>query len=150
MLAISLLNGIIDITGFNGILAPLQDVSIDLNLPDLLNALGVGNLSLSNLGVDLGSLLNQLGLGNLDLGGLLSALGLSNEGLGTLLGDPTLFARADEVNAAWRFITPILDAWAKTPAPEFPSYAAGTWGPAVQRTRAPRAPPDPGPPPALG
>jgi len=87
---ISLLNGIIDITGFNGILAPLQDVSIDLNLPDLLNALGVGNLSLSNLGVDLGSLLNQLGLGNLDLGGLLSALGLSNEGLGTLLGDPTL------------------------------------------------------------
>jgi len=87
---ISLLNGIVDITGFNGILAPLQNVSIDLNLPDLLNALGVGNLSLSNLGVDLGSLLNQLGLGNLDLGGLFSALGLSGDGLGTLLGDPTL------------------------------------------------------------
>ncbi len=39
---ISLLNGIIDFTGFNGILAPLQDASINLNLPDLLNALGVG------------------------------------------------------------------------------------------------------------
>jgi hypothetical protein len=87
---ISLLNGIIDITGFNGILAPLQDVSIDLNLPDLLNALGVGNLSLSGLGVDLGSLLDQIGLGNLDLGGLFSALGLSGDGLGTLLGNPTL------------------------------------------------------------
>jgi hypothetical protein len=87
---ISLLNGIIDITGFNGILAPLQDVSIDLNLPDLLNALGVGDVSLSSLGVDLTSLLSQLGLGNLDLGGLFSALGLSGDGLGTLLGNPTL------------------------------------------------------------
>lgn len=87
---ISLLNGIINIAGFNGILAPLQDVSIDLNLPDLLNALGVGNLSLSGLGVDLGSLLNQLGLGNLDLGGLFNALGIGDDGLGTLLGNPTL------------------------------------------------------------
>ncbi len=85
---ISLLNGIIDITGFNGILAPLQDVSINLNLTSLIDALGLGNLSLSNL--DLSGLLSQLGLGNLDLGGLFSALGLSTEGLGTLLGDPTL------------------------------------------------------------
>jgi glucose-6-phosphate 1-dehydrogenase len=51
--------------------------------------------------------------------------------LDAMLGDPTLFARADEVSAAWRFITPILDAWSKTPPPEFPSYAAGTWGPAA-------------------
>ncbi|MGA9493014.1 MAG: hypothetical protein WBV80_22570 [Mycobacterium sp.] len=85
---ISLLNGIIDITGFNGILAPLQDVSINLNLTSLIDALGLGNLSLSSL--DLSGLLSQLGLGNLDLGGLFSALGLSTEGLGTLLGDPTL------------------------------------------------------------
>jgi glucose-6-phosphate 1-dehydrogenase len=46
-----------------------------------------------------------------------------------MLGDPTLFARADEVNAAWRFITPILDAWAQGPTPQFPNYASGTWGP---------------------
>jgi glucose-6-phosphate 1-dehydrogenase len=51
--------------------------------------------------------------------------------LDAMLGDPTLFARADEVNAAWRFITPILDAWGKARPPDFPSYASGTWGPAA-------------------
>jgi len=50
--------------------------------------------------------------------------------LDAMLGDPTLFARADEVSAAWRFLTPILDSWAAGPAPAFPNYAAGTWGPA--------------------
>jgi glucose-6-phosphate 1-dehydrogenase len=49
--------------------------------------------------------------------------------LDAMLGDPTLFARADEVNAAWRFITPILEAWSKAPASEVASYASGTWGP---------------------
>jgi glucose-6-phosphate 1-dehydrogenase len=49
--------------------------------------------------------------------------------LDAMLGDPTLFARADEVSAAWRFITPILEDWAKAPPPHFPNYAAGTWGP---------------------
>ena len=49
--------------------------------------------------------------------------------LDALLGDPTLFARADEVTAAWRFMTPILEAWEKSAPPEFPNYAAGTWGP---------------------
>jgi glucose-6-phosphate 1-dehydrogenase len=49
--------------------------------------------------------------------------------LDAMLGDPTLFARADEVSAAWRFITPILEEWAKAPPPRFPNYAAGTWGP---------------------
>jgi len=52
--------------------------------------------------------------------------------LDAMLGDPTLFARADEVNAAWRFITPILDAWSKAPPPaSIPSYGAGTWGPSA-------------------
>jgi glucose-6-phosphate 1-dehydrogenase len=49
--------------------------------------------------------------------------------LDAMLGDPTLFARADEVSAAWRFITPILEAWAREPPPAMPNYAAGTWGP---------------------
>ena len=49
--------------------------------------------------------------------------------LDAMLGDPTLFARADEVTAAWRFVTPILEGWAKQPPPAFPNYAAGTWGP---------------------
>jgi glucose-6-phosphate 1-dehydrogenase len=49
--------------------------------------------------------------------------------LDAMLGDPTLFARADEVSAAWRFVTPILDRWAKSGARDLPTYAAGTWGP---------------------
>jgi hypothetical protein len=80
---ISLLNGIINIAGFNGILAPTQDVSINLNLPDLLNALGLGNLSLSSL--NLSDLLSQLGLGNLSLGALFQDLNLDGLGLGDLL-----------------------------------------------------------------
>jgi hypothetical protein len=85
---ISLLDGTINIAGFNGILAPLQDVSVNLNLTALIGALGLGNTSLSNL--DLSSLLSQLGLGNLNLGSLFSDLGLSGKGLGDLLGDPSL------------------------------------------------------------
>src|SRR3984885_9467530 len=52
---VSLLGGIIDIPAFNGILAPLQSATVDINVTDLINALGLGNLSLSNL--DLSSLL---------------------------------------------------------------------------------------------
>lgn len=46
-----------------------------------------------------------------------------------LLGDATLFMRSDQVEAAWRLLTPVLDAWAENPAPDFPNYAAGSWGP---------------------
>jgi glucose-6-phosphate 1-dehydrogenase len=45
-------------------------------------------------------------------------------------GDPILFTRRDEVEAEWRIITPIEEAWAKLPAPVFPNYAAGSDGPA--------------------
>jgi glucose-6-phosphate 1-dehydrogenase len=46
-----------------------------------------------------------------------------------LLGDASLFTRADEVEAAWAVVTPIIEGWAELPAPRFPNYAAGTWGP---------------------
>jgi glucose-6-phosphate 1-dehydrogenase len=49
--------------------------------------------------------------------------------LDALLGDASLFTRADEVEAAWSVVTPIDAAWASMPAPHFPDYAAGTWGP---------------------
>jgi glucose-6-phosphate 1-dehydrogenase len=49
--------------------------------------------------------------------------------LDALLGDASLFTRADEVEAAWSVVTPIDAAWASMPAPRFPDYAAGTWGP---------------------
>jgi len=46
-----------------------------------------------------------------------------------LIGDATLFQRADTVEAAWRAVQGLIDAWAKTPAEDFPNYAAGSTGP---------------------
>jgi glucose-6-phosphate 1-dehydrogenase len=46
-----------------------------------------------------------------------------------ILGDATLFMRADQVEAAWKLLQPILEAWEENPAPDFPNYSAGTWGP---------------------
>jgi glucose-6-phosphate 1-dehydrogenase len=51
--------------------------------------------------------------------------------LDAMIGDATLFTRTDEVEYAWRFITPVLEGWATNPPAEpFPNYPAGTWGPA--------------------
>ena len=49
--------------------------------------------------------------------------------LDALLGDPSLFTRADEVETAWGIVTPIIDAWADADPPAFPNSEAGTWGP---------------------
>lgn len=49
--------------------------------------------------------------------------------LDAMLGDASLFTRADEVEAAWSIVTPILDTWLDAPPPEFPNYEAGSWGP---------------------
>jgi glucose-6-phosphate 1-dehydrogenase len=46
-----------------------------------------------------------------------------------MMGDPTLFQRADMVEAAWTVVQPILDLWKALPPRDFPNYAAGTWGP---------------------
>jgi len=43
--------------------------------------------------------------------------------------DATLFMRADQVEAAWRLLMPVLDTWEANPANDFPNYAGGTWGP---------------------
>jgi glucose-6-phosphate 1-dehydrogenase len=48
--------------------------------------------------------------------------------LDVLRGDSTLFMRSDEVDAAWRLVTPILKSWGDDPAMPEP-YDAGTWGP---------------------
>ena len=47
-----------------------------------------------------------------------------------MLGDQTLFQRADMVEGAWNVIQPILDVWQALP-PGFPNYPAGTWGPSA-------------------
>jgi len=44
-------------------------------------------------------------------------------------GDQTLFTRGDEVEQAWRVVTPILKAWESNAPADFPNYASGTWGP---------------------
>jgi glucose-6-phosphate 1-dehydrogenase len=46
-----------------------------------------------------------------------------------MLGDATLFQRADMVEAGWSVITPILDVWKALPPRNFPNYASGAWGP---------------------
>ncbi|HEX5466065.1 MAG TPA: glucose-6-phosphate dehydrogenase [Candidatus Limnocylindrales bacterium] len=53
--------------------------------------------------------------------------------LDAMLGDASLFARSDEVEAAWGIVTPIDEAWAAWDAAGDPEdlalYEAGTWGP---------------------
>ena len=44
-------------------------------------------------------------------------------------GDATLFMRGDQVEAAWRVITPIMEAWQHRKPVDFPNYAPGSWGP---------------------
>jgi glucose-6-phosphate 1-dehydrogenase len=48
-----------------------------------------------------------------------------------MIGDATLFQRADNIEAGWQVVQPILDAWADNPPRDFPNYAAGGTGPAV-------------------
>ncbi|HEX8857015.1 MAG TPA: glucose-6-phosphate dehydrogenase [Thermoleophilaceae bacterium] len=48
--------------------------------------------------------------------------------LDTMRGDATLFARDDEVEAAWALIDPILKVWSQQPGP-VPTYPAGSAGP---------------------
>ena len=46
-----------------------------------------------------------------------------------MIGDATLFQRADMVEAGWRLLDPVLDVWKALPARNFPNYASGSWGP---------------------
>jgi glucose-6-phosphate 1-dehydrogenase len=46
-----------------------------------------------------------------------------------MMGDATLFQRADMVEAGWTVIDPMLDVWKALPPRKFPNYASGTWGP---------------------
>ncbi len=47
-----------------------------------------------------------------------------------LAGRLNLFVRSDEQEQAWRWVEPVLNAWAADPIGPRP-YAAGTWGPAA-------------------
>jgi glucose-6-phosphate 1-dehydrogenase len=49
--------------------------------------------------------------------------------LDVMQGDATLFTRSDEVEAQWRLITPIEEAWSNQKLKELPPYPAGSDGP---------------------
>ncbi len=61
--------------------------------------------------------------------GASSANGYERLLLDAMLGDGTLFAHRDGVEATWALFTPILEAWAADKNVDFPNYPAGTWGP---------------------
>ncbi len=44
-------------------------------------------------------------------------------------GDATLFMRADQVEAAWKIVMPIIEVWEERPPVDFPNYAPDSWGP---------------------
>ncbi|MDP9425048.1 MAG: glucose-6-phosphate dehydrogenase, partial [Actinomycetota bacterium] len=47
--------------------------------------------------------------------------------LDLMLGDPTLFIRADETEGAWSILEPVMKHWSESE--EVPPYPAGAWGP---------------------
>jgi glucose-6-phosphate 1-dehydrogenase len=49
--------------------------------------------------------------------------------LDVILGDATQFMRADQQEAAWLALMPILEHWESVPPSDLPNYAAGSWGP---------------------
>ncbi|NNJ88529.1 MAG: glucose-6-phosphate dehydrogenase [Eudoraea sp.] len=49
--------------------------------------------------------------------------------LDAMQGDATLYARADEVEAAWEFVDPILEYWKTDKDAMIYGYSAGVWGP---------------------
>lgn len=49
--------------------------------------------------------------------------------LDCMQGDATLYARGDNVEAAWEFIDPVLQSWKNDSAIPIYGYPAGTWGP---------------------
>lgn len=49
--------------------------------------------------------------------------------LDVMLADATLFMRADQVEAAWDILMPVIDVWENSPPTDLPNYDAGSWGP---------------------
>ena len=54
--------------------------------------------------------------------------------LDAMLGDATLFTRADEIEEQWALVDAVVSAWQRD-KPSFPNYAAGTWGPQAAQER---------------
>jgi glucose-6-phosphate 1-dehydrogenase len=74
----------------------------------------------------------------LNQGGVESPSAYEHLLLDALRGDPTFFARADEVEAAWEIVEPVIEKWGAEKPLGFPSYAAGSSGPAAAAELLPR------------
>jgi glucose-6-phosphate 1-dehydrogenase len=48
-----------------------------------------------------------------------------------MTGDQTLFMRADQVEAAWEILMPIINSWESKKSLNFPNYSPGSWGPEI-------------------
>jgi glucose-6-phosphate 1-dehydrogenase len=64
-----------------------------------------------------------------DFGETVPATGYERLLYDCMVGDSTLFHRADMVEAAWKIATPVLDVWQSLPPRDFPNYSAGSLGP---------------------
>ena len=64
-----------------------------------------------------------------DAFGKSSANGYERLLLDAMLGDGTLFAERDGVEATWALMTPILEAWKAQKPADFPNYESGSMGP---------------------
>jgi len=49
--------------------------------------------------------------------------------LDVMEGNPAQFMRADQVEAAWNVVMPVIEAWEQRPPIDFPNYAPDSWGP---------------------
>jgi glucose-6-phosphate 1-dehydrogenase len=54
--------------------------------------------------------------------------------LDVMRGDATLFMRADQTEASWAILTPVLEVWDRIKPTDFPNYQAGSWGPETAET----------------
>ena len=64
-----------------------------------------------------------------DYFGKVSSTGYETLLYDAMIGDATLFQRADMVEAGWSMVQPILDVWKALPPRSFPNYPSGSWGP---------------------
>lgn len=53
--------------------------------------------------------------------------------LDVLIGDATLFMRADQVESAWKVVTPLIKSIQANPGRYLHFYKAGTWGPTLSK-----------------
>ncbi|WP_152665474.1 hypothetical protein [Mycobacterium sp. UM_Kg1] len=118
---VSLLGGAMSLPVYNGVLAPEQNLELNLDLSRVLDMLGLQMPDLG--GVDLDAVIEHVRLGTLTVGTLLSGLGLSDEGMGDLLewatgvgtlGDLLRFLGLGDLGLSQYNLAALLSEWGGT------------------------------------